>query len=255
MTVETAKPAAEAQAPAAASQQKTAPVVETKVETGTPEAKGVSGETKSPPATPEAKKSPDPAAPTTLLGKKLPPAEPAKATAEGSKEGEKKAEEYEVALPEGAILGPDQAKSMTEQYRKLGLSKDQAQALATHADGMVRSYVDAQVAKLNETEAGWWKELEANPKLGGANLTQSDKLASAALDRFFPGLKEDLMNSPYAAHPKLFPGLVELGKLISDAKFRTDVLPPTPKPVNPAHALYGEDGQGKNVVKKSDVAP
>ncbi len=246
---DTATPAAETQAPAAASQQQGAPAAETKTATGTTETKGVSGETKSPAATPEAKKTPDAPAPTTLLGKKLPPPEPGKAAAEAPKDGEKpKAEEYQVALPEGSLLGADQAKSMTEEYRKLGLSKEQAQALATHADGMVKSYVEAQVAKLNETEAGWWKELEANPQLGGANLAQSDKLATAALDRFFPGLKDELMSSPYAAHPRLFKGLVELGKMIGDAKFRTDGQPPTVKEeLTAAQKIYGKDGKGLNV--------
>lgn len=249
MATETAKPAAEAQAPAAASTAS-----ETKPATGTPEAKGVSGEPKAPAATPEATKAPDPAAPTTLLGKKLPAPEPGKPAAEAPKDGEKaKAEEYEVALPQGSILGVDQAKAMTEQYRKLGLSKDQAQALAAQTDSMVKSYVDGQVAKLNEVEAGWWKELENHPKLGGTNLDQSNKLATAALDRFFPGLKDELVNSPYAAHPKLFAGLVELGKMISDAKFRTNGLPTPPKDENPAHQLYGPDGEGRNLADKKEV--
>lgn len=246
MATETATPAATGQTPAAASPAIPAP--------GTVDPKGVSGEPKAPAATPDGSKVQDPAQPSTLLGKKLPAPEPGKPAADAPKDDAKaKAEEYEVVLPQGAILGADQAKAMTEQYRKLGLTKEQATELATQTDGMVKSYVDGQVAKLQETEAGWWKELEANPKYGGANLAQSDKFATAALDRFFPGLKDELMNSPYAAHPKLFGGLVELGKMISDAKFRTDVLPATPKDENPAHALYGEDGMGKNVVKKSEL--
>lgn len=245
MATDTATPAAETKTPAADSTEK-------KPATGTPETKGVSGETKPPAATPDATKTPDAPPPTTLLGKKLPPADPAKAAAEGLKEGEKaKAEEYEVALPEGSLLSAEHAKAMTEQYRKLGLSKDQAQALAVQADGMVKSYVETQVAKLNETEAGWWKAIEADPQLGGANLAQSDKHATAALDRFFPGLKDELVNSPYAAHPKLFKGLVELGKMIGDAKFRTDGLPPAVKEeLSPAQKVYGKDGKGINVKPK-----
>jgi len=249
MATDTATTAAKAQDPAAASQSKTetTPPAETKPATGT-EVKGVSGEGKPPSATPEAKK-PESSEPTTLLGKKLPAPEPGKPAAEAPKEGEKpKVEEYEVALPEGSLLGVDQAKAMTEQYRKLGLTKDQATELAAQTDSMVKGYVDTQVAKLHETEAGWWKDLEADPKYGGSNLTQSDKLATAALDRFFPGLKNDLMNSPYAAHPKLFRGLVDLGKMIADAKFRTDGLPPPVKEeLTPAQKIYGKDGKGINV--------
>ncbi|HEV3026862.1 MAG TPA: hypothetical protein VG457_04775, partial [Planctomycetota bacterium] len=207
----TAPPAAGTPPPAAAP---AAPAPETKAPTGTPGAPGVSGEPKAPAATPDATKTPEPAAPTTLLGKKLPPADPAKAAAEAPKEGAEKpkAEEYEVALPKDSLLGADQAKAMTVKYRELGLTKDQAQALAEQTSGALKSYVDARMAEVQKTEAGWWKEVESNPKYGGANLVQSDKFATAALDKFFPGLKDELINSPYAAHPKLFIGLVELGK-------------------------------------------
>lgn len=251
MATTTATPAAAAQPAAAASQSGTDP----KTQAGTEAAKGVSGETKSPAATSDAAKGSESAQPTTLLGKKLPPPDPGQAAAEASeKDGKAKAEDYQVELPKESLLGPDQAKAMTEQYRKLGLTKDQAQALAAQTDGMLKSYVDTQVAKLQETEAGWWKALEADPKYGGKNLTANDKLATAALDRFFPGLKDELMNSPYAAHPVLFKGLVELGRMIADAKFRVDGQATTGKVENPAHAMYGEDGMGKNVVKKGEVA-
>lgn len=252
MAIETTTPAAEAQAAAAASSETKA--LETKPATGTPEVKGVSGEVKPPAATPDATKKPDAAAPTTLLGKKLPPADPAKAAAEAPKDEKAKAEEYEVALPEGSLLNADHAKAMTEHFKKLGLTKDQATELAKHTDGVVKGYVEAATAQLSATEAGWWKELEAHPKYGGANLPESDKHATAALEKFFPGLKEELLNSPYAAHPKLFGGLVELGKAIADPRFRMNGIPPADKPkLTPAQELYGVDGKGKNIASKEGI--
>lgn len=251
MATETVSPAATGQAPATTAPA-TALASETKLATGTDGAKGVSGERTAPAATPDATKPAEPKSDGSLLGKRLPPAEQAK---DGAKtpDGEQKptAEKYEVALPKDALLGADLAKGMSEKYQELGLNKDQAQKLAEHTDGVVKGYVSSKVAELDAKEAGWWKDIENHPKYGGANLENSNKFATAALDKFFPGLKNDLVNSPYAVHPVLFSGLVELGKMTADPSFRLNGQQlPAAEELTPAQRIYGKDGKGKNIAEK-----
>lgn len=261
MSTPTATPAEGTQAPAATSQPSgtapaAAPAADPKSASGASGTTGASGEPKAPAASPAAPKQAAPEGDGTLLGKKLPPADPAKGAAEASKEGaQPKAEQYEVTLPDGSLLSAETAKAMSQTYRDLGLTKEQGQKMAEHANGLLKGYVDDAVRKVQELDNQNWDNLQKHPKYGGQNLGESNKMATAALDKFFPGLKAKLINSPYAADPDLFGGLVELGRMITDPKFRLNGLPPEPKPtITPAQSLYGVDGRGLNAQPKEGTA-
>jgi hypothetical protein len=82
---------------------------------------------------------------------------------------------YELKLPDGGLLHPSDLKVIEEQARKAGLSNDDAQAWVNEQASVVKAQSDA-----------YYAETLADKDYGGEKMTETQRLATAAIDRIRP---------------------------------------------------------------------
>jgi len=124
-------------------------------------------------------------------------------------------EKYEIKL-EGDVSVSLPA--IEEAARKLNLSNDQAQELATLVVGQVSALTQSKTAEWERlTTQEWPQQLAADPDVGGANLERNGQLAFQAAqkfggDEFVTALKE----SGYNQHPAMFKFMAAVGRAMAE---------------------------------------
>lgn len=147
-------------------------------------------------------------------------------TAEGDKsEAEKEEAKTEGApetyadftVPEGLTLDTEVLGEFTEAARELNLPQDQAQRVVDLGVKMSQKWAGQAAAQVQEMQAGWRRDAEADPEIGGDALPQNLAIAKKAVDAFAsPAFKEVIEDAKLGDHPEFLRFCVNVGKSISE---------------------------------------
>lgn len=185
----------------------------------------VPGTTLATEATPEvtsAAPAPDPAAPPVTPDPAAPP-KPDEPTGKPEAKVEGAPEKYELKLPDGVILDEAAFKAVEPTLRKLNLTNDQANELATAYAAFQTAQVKAQADAALRQVDGWVSAVSADKEIGGPGKPQdlpAVKDAQAALARFgSPALSAFLDASGIGSHPEIIRAFAKIGALTREGQF------------------------------------
>jgi len=89
--------------------------------------------------------------------------------------------EYQLQLPEGVKIDADLLATATPVMRELGLSDEQASKLVPLAQEVQGKLLSDMMAHHVELRTGWARDAKADPTIGGAQWSDSVRIASSAL--------------------------------------------------------------------------
>lgn len=172
------------------------------------------------PPTPPATPPPDPQTPPPATPPAVPPTPPATPPATPPPDGQTPPpaapEKYDLKVPQGAesYLDAQDLKAFESVVRAKGLTNEQAQAaIDEHADALAAQ------------SAAFRSQTEQDPTYGGEKLAETQKLASAALDKIRPAgtprgdaLRRVLAKTGYGNHLEVVALLADLGKMMAEDK-------------------------------------
>lgn len=128
-----------------------------------------------------------PAAPAAVTPPPAAPATPEPASTAGQPAAAPKApEKYALTLPEGGRLSADDLTQIEAIARASNWSNDDAQAAVAEHDALIKAQSERFLV-----------ETTADPEVGGDKLAESQRLATAVIDRIFP--KGDTARDPFLA--------------------------------------------------------
>lgn len=123
----------------------------------------------------------------------------------------------DFTVPEGLALDTEVLGEFAEAARELNLPQDQAQRVVDLGVKMSQKWAEQASAQVQEMQAGWRRDAEADPEIGGDALPQNLATAKKALDAFgSPALKEMIEDAKLGDHPEFIRLLVNVGKSISE---------------------------------------
>ena len=125
-------------------------------------------------------------------------------TREQDGEQPKPAGELEIKLPEGMEVDPVTLKEFSAKAKELGVSAEQASNLIAWDHARNQAAVAAQEKQQQAQHDTWAKEIEADPEIGGAKLTETGMFARRAI-RAYGGepLAKFFAESGLSNHPTL----------------------------------------------------
>lgn len=140
--------------------------------------------------------------------------------AESSSESEGKAEEgskeeisYDLKMPENSLLSESAVDEIAQVAKEQGLSNDQAQKFLDMQSAAISDFQQRMETSHHEQVESWGEEIRADKYLGGENLGKNAELAKRAVSEL---VGDDFLNeldeTGYGNHPKLFKLLVSVGK-------------------------------------------
>lgn len=150
--------------------------------------------------------------------------------AEGTQEKpEEKAAEGEVKedliLPEETLLEESEIEQLKSLAKEQGFSTEQAQKVLDMQNNIVSAYNQRIMDNFNNQVKSWGEEIKADKEIGGSNLAKSVELAKFAAKEFAgEEFLQELDQTGYGNHPKLFKMLVKVGM---EMKAKEAILPQT----------------------------
>lgn len=124
---------------------------------------------------------------------------------------------YNLQMPEGVELDQTLLDEVAPQFRELGLTTKQAQALTDKFIAAQTKRAEAQADTWAQTITGWVDQAKADPEMGGAKWDSTVKTASGVVGKFgSPELKEYLNASGAGNHPEMIRFMAKVGAVISE---------------------------------------
>lgn len=147
----------------------------------------------------------------------------------------------DFTVPEGLTLDTEVLGEFTEAARELNLPQDQAQRVVDLGVKMSQKWAEQASAQVQDMQAGWRRDAEADPEIGGDALPQSLATAKKALDAFgSPALKEMIEDAKLGDHPEFIRLLVNVGKSISEDTLITPSGEAVRAPRSHAERIYSK---------------
>lgn len=152
-----------------------------------------------------------------------------KSEGEQKPEGEQKDQPSEVTaggyrvlpetLPEGYSVDPVLLNEAAPVFRSLGLTNDQANRLMPLAIKVQERLVEQHNDEFDVLKADWARQARNDPRLGGANWKQTERLLSVALDAAGAGKGSEFRNlmdeSGLGNHPAVIRAFRKIGEALS----------------------------------------
>lgn len=127
------------------------------------------------------------------------------------------AKALKLDLPKDTKLHATDAESVLAYARKHGLSADQAKEALLQRNEAIEGYVKRQGEQAKAKQDEWVKTVSADPDLGGAKLTETQKQAQLAIDKFMPQpLRDMLRESGLGDHPEVIRFLRNVGATLKE---------------------------------------
>jgi hypothetical protein len=149
---------------------------------------------------------------------------------------------YDLKMPEGVEVDQALLDTMAPQFKELGLTTKQAQALTD-------KFVEAQTKQAETQQAGWAKtvsdwvdQAKADPEMGGAKWDGTVKAATSVVAKFGnDGLKEYLNASGAGNHPEMIRFMAKVGAMIGEDRPAISENPGKKIATDTATILYPDD--------------
>lgn len=119
-------------------------------------------------------------------------------------------EKYELNIPDGMELKPEQQAAFEAQARELGLDAEKAQKLLDMAHGNQQAARQMQAAQIKK----WAEEAQADPEIGGEYFNANVATANFALKTYDPdgAIARMLKETGYGNNPAVVRFFYRIGK-------------------------------------------
>ncbi len=141
---------------------------------------------------------------------------------------------YDFKAPEGMELDKDDLAGFTQIAKELKLPADKAQAIVDLAIKREEARAAAHVEQVKQ----WAASVKADKEIGGDKLTESQAIASKAINLGPPELKDFLNDTGLGNHPLFFKWAHAVGKALSEDRFVAGTTAPA-GPKSLEERLYG----------------
>lgn len=149
---------------------------------------------------------------------------------------------YALTMPEGVEVDQELLGALAPQFKELGLTTSQAQALADKFIAAQQSKMEGAQAQFAETVSKWVDDAKKDPEIGGAKWDSTVKNASGVVSRFgSPELKEFLNSSGAGNHPELIRFMAKVGAMIGEDNPAISENPGRAQARDTASILYPDD--------------
>lgn len=155
-------------------------------------------------------------------------------------------EKYELKVPEGSLLKPEDVDKVSAYAKAKGLSNDAAQAILEQRSEAIAEYDASQKAEHTVLVTGWAKTSAADKEVGGENFAKNAEIAKRVYQRFgSPQLGEFLDKTGYGNHPEVLRVFYRIGAAMVNDSF-VPAGGPAGESKDMASLFYGEKKeQGK----------
>lgn len=173
---------------------------------------------------------------------------------EGEKEGEDKDKsddpadqvpedgKYQLAMPEGVEVDQEMVDALGPEFKDLGLTNKQAQALADKFIEVQSKRAEGQAKEWGETVQKWADDAKADKEIGGDKWDGTVKAGRAAVERLgTPGLKEYLNATGGGNHPEVIRFMAKVGSMLREDDPAMGGAGGSGKPAEAAHVLFPND--------------
>lgn len=149
---------------------------------------------------------------------------------------------YALTMPEGVEVDQELLDALSPEFKELGLTTKQAQALADKFIAAQQAKVEGAQNQFAQTVAGWVDQAKKDPEIGGAKWDGTVKNASGVVSRFgTPELKEFLNTSGAGNHPELIRFMAKVGAMIGEDNPAISENPGRVQSKDTASILYPDD--------------
>jgi hypothetical protein len=146
--------------------------------------------------------------------------EEAKAKADADALKNKPPEKYDLKVPEGSLLKPEEVDKVSAYAKAKGLSNDAAQAILEQRSEAVTEFNAAQEVAHKELVTTWAKTSSADKEVGGENFAKNAEIAKRVYARFgSPQLGEFLDKTGYGNHPEVLRVFYRIGQAMTNDSF------------------------------------
>lgn len=145
---------------------------------------------------------------------------------------------YEFDLPDGVQLGDEEKQLWSEQFKEMGLTRAQAQALVEKQSQQVIEEQQATAKRLADQQQEHLDAAKKDPEIGGDKWAETTKLANAGLKLIgSDALKDLILATGNGNNPEILRGLRRVGQLSAEDKFEPGSSHETP--VSTESSWYG----------------
>ena len=146
-------------------------------------------------------------------------------------------EKYDrIDLPEGVEVDEVTVSEVISVAKELGLTKEQATALATKQADIFKKKDEGILATMKEIRKNWVEELKADKDFGGQRMTDTIREANKVVARFGDDALKKYLKSGVGDNPSVVKLLARVGKALGE--HRVVEGEPAEEKLNPAYRLY-----------------
>lgn len=150
--------------------------------------------------------------------------------------------EIKLKAPETSFLAEGDLERIEREAREQGLTQAQAEVLLAHENKFAERHTSAWDAEV----AAWRSQSEKDPEIGGGNLSETQTLARAVLDRFDKsGVVGAFLERGFGNHPGLLHFLRDIGKSMQQDTMVGRGGAPMKQPKSLGEALFSQVGEAK----------
>jgi hypothetical protein len=149
---------------------------------------------------------------------------------------------YALTMPDGVELDQALLDELSPQFKELGLTTKQAQALADKFIAAQSKKVEAQSQNWAKTVGDWVDQAKADPEIGGAKWDGTVKAASGVVARFGNEQFREYLNASGAGnHPEMIRFMAKVGAMIGEDRPTISENPGKKIAQDTAAILYPDD--------------
>ena len=131
--------------------------------------------------------------------------------------GEAHGEYGDFAWPDGFAADPETLGKFIPLAKKLGLSKESAQSLATLYAELEQGKNKTQAEFIEKNNAEWVREIQSHPEFGGSNLQRTGENVAGMIRRFgSPLLTAQIRQMNIQNWPEMFYFLARVSQVMSE---------------------------------------
>jgi hypothetical protein len=149
---------------------------------------------------------------------------------------------YALTMPEGVEVDQELLDAVSPEFKSLGLTTKQAQALTDKFIATQQARAEKQAEGWSNTLQKWVDDAKADKDIGGTKWDATVKDSRRAVDRLgTPELREYLNASGGGNHPELIRFMAKVGSMIKEDNPAAGGAEGAGKPVEAAHRLFPND--------------
>jgi hypothetical protein len=126
-------------------------------------------------------------------------------------------EKYDLKLPEGAQIKPDQLEKIASFAKEQGFSQEQAQKYLERENAVLSDFVKSQEDGLKTQTQAWVESVKGDKELGGEKFKENMEVSLRAVQKFCsPDFVKLLNDTGLGNHPELVRAFYRIGSAMKE---------------------------------------